>query len=65
MKEQEKQFSRTYPAAFLINHCHPKRTNLGCCAVSVIDENALGRSKVQQCFTISLSLTKQKKKNPL
>lgn len=41
----EKQFSLAYPAAVLINHCHPKRTNLCCCTVSVIDEHAPGCSK--------------------
>lgn len=59
----EKQFSHTYPAAFLINHCHPKRTNLCCCAVSMIDEHVLGRCKVQQCFAISLKVSQREKKS--
>lgn len=59
----EKQFSLAYPAAVLINHCHPKRTNLCCCTVSMIDEHALGCSKgdtVQQGCTISLKVWEKK-----
>lgn len=59
----EKLFSLTYPAAFLINHCHPKRTNLCCCAVSMIDELALGCSKgdtVQQCLRIFFKVSGEK-----
>lgn len=41
----KKQFSLAYPAAILINHCHPKITNLCCCTVSMIDERARGCSK--------------------
>lgn len=68
----EKQFSLAYPAAALINHCHPKRTNLCCCTVSMIDEHALGCSKgdtAQQCCTTSLKVCeggqnkKEKEKN--
>lgn len=58
-----KQFSLAYPAAALINHCHPKRTNLCCCTVSMIDERALGCSKgdtAQQCSTISLKVWENK-----
>lgn len=64
-ESEEKQFSLAYPAAVLINHCHPKRTNLCCCTVSMIDEYALGCSKgdtVQRCCTISQS---EGKKNPV
>lgn len=60
----EKQFSLAYPAAVLINHCHPKRTNLCCCTVNMIDEHTPGCSKgdtVQQCCTISLKLGRGKK----
>lgn len=55
----EKQFSLAYPAAVLINHCHPKRTNLCCCTVSMIDEHALGRGNgdtARQRRTISLTV---------